>query len=125
MSCCNYYKIATAAVVLIALSACTANQYAHKAFGDAPVEKFKDEATDLTYFIWDKPGEQRLKISMSLGGTLNMVMWGRNAVPPMPVFESAAVAFLATSDRACTITRSFEIIMGEVEMSYACTPITR
>ena len=43
-------------------------------------------------------------------------------VSPVPLYEQAAVKFLASQGRKCTVTRSFEIVMSELEIQYNCTP---
>jgi hypothetical protein len=78
------------------------------------------DASNNEYTIRDKPVESRLKMLMGLGGTAALLVGGRNAVPPMPLWEEAAISWLATTGRTCTVARSFEIIMGEVEIQYTC-----
>ncbi len=62
-----------------------------------------------------------MKMMLGTGSTMGMLVVGKNGVPPIPLYEAAAVKFLASQGRTCTVTRSFEIIMSEIEVDYACS----
>lgn len=109
-----------AIAVALVLSGCTANSYAHKNFDKVEPVVYRHVATNNEYVIHDKPAENRMKMLMGIGGTMGLLLAGNNAVPPMPLWEDAAVAYLASVGRQCAITRSFEIIKGEVEVQYTC-----
>ncbi len=112
-----------AAVVLasaVALSGCAASTYAHQNFDMAAQQNFTDPDTKQVYYIRDKPAEGRMKLMLGGGAAYGLLVVGRNGVPPAQLFEQAAVKFLASQGRTCTSERSFEIIMGEMEVTYTC-----
>lgn len=107
---------------LLILSGCAASNYAHKNFDSEPNQKFVDPDTKQEYYIRDKPNESRMKMMLGAGSSVGMLVGGRNSVPPAPLYEQAAVKFLATQGRTCSVTRSFEIVMSELEIQYDCKP---
>ncbi|MFA5897909.1 MAG: hypothetical protein WC829_02230 [Hyphomicrobium sp.] len=108
----------TLAIVL--LTGCAASNYAHQNFDETPAVTFVDPDTKQGYSIRNKPSENRMKMLLDLGGSMALLVAGKNAVPPIPLYEAAAMKFLAQAGRACTVTRSFEIIPSEVEVTYTC-----
>lgn len=115
-------RLAMLGLLLPLLGACTANTYAHKNFDVVDAVTYRDADLKMDFSIRDKPTESRLKMLLGLGGSVNLLLWGGNAVPPLPLYEQAAIRFLATQGRTCTVVRSFEIIKSEVEVDYNCTP---
>lgn len=114
-------KSLTMLLLLPLLVGCSAaNNYAHDNFDMVDKAKFVDPDTSQEYYIQDKPAEGRMKMMLGAGTTMGMLVTGRNAVPPLPLYEAAAVRFLARYGRTCSATRSFEIVMSEVEVQYSC-----
>lgn len=114
-------RLIVVALALTMLGGCAASNYAHQNFDMAANQKFVDPDTRQEYYIRDKPSEGRLKMMLGAGSTMGMLVVGKNGVPPAPLYEAAAVKFLAGQGRNCTVTRSFEIVMSELEIQYACT----
>lgn len=108
-------------VLAFMLSGCAASNYAHQNFDMMDNAKFVDPDTKQEYYIRDKPAESRMKMMLGAGSTMGMLVVGKNGVPPIPLYEAAAVKFLASIGRTCSVTRSFEIIMSEIEIQYTCT----
>jgi hypothetical protein len=104
----------------IALSGCAASNYAHQNFDTVANQKFVDPNTKQEYYIRDKPAEGRMKMMLGAGSSVGMLFGGQNSVPPTPLYEAAAVKFLASQGRTCTVSRSFEIVMSELEIQYSC-----
>lgn len=114
-------RIVVSATLAFALCGCAASNYAHQNFDMMENQKFIDPDTKQEYYIRDKPAETRLKVMLGAGSSVGMLFGGQNSVPPIPLYEAAAVKFLASQGRTCTVTRSFEIIMSEIEIGYACS----
>lgn len=112
--------VATACVALL-LSGCSADNYARESFGTVKPVKYVDADTRQGFFVFDKPSESRMKMMLDGATTGSMLLAGRNAVPPMPIYEAAGMRYLAQFGRHCTVTRSFEIVMSEVELQYVCS----
>lgn len=116
-----HWRAGLIVVAALALGGCAASNYAHQNFDMAANQAFVDPETKQEFYIRDKPAEGRMKMMLGAGSSMGMLIVGRNGVPPKPLYDAAAVRFLAEQGRACTVTNSFEIVMSEIEVQYTCT----
>jgi len=120
-----------AAVVSCALvmAGCGAGvQYAMDNYRGVEVKNFQIEEPDgEIYRVFDKPAENRLMITPSLGtaaayGAVSGATFGAaNIDGPKPIFERAALAFLASTGRKCRVIDGYLIARPQWEFKYDCS----
>lgn len=90
------------------------------------LEKTIVETETGTYWIWDKPTENRLLVASSPGATLGQgvargLTFGAAGGTIKPNMTGAAAAYFAkTSRQGCQIVDAYLIIEPEWEIRYAC-----
>ncbi len=114
-----------AVTVCAALSGCAGMNYVLDNYKGVEVQSFKSN-TGKTFRIFDKPGENRLMITPSIGdsagsgfvkgATLGTVNPGASAV----VYRDAAEEFLRSTGRSCRAQDTTLIIDPQYEVRYIC-----
>lgn len=79
-----------------------------------------------TFRIFDKPAENRLMITPSLGDAVGIgAVRGLTLMDsdsPIVVYKDAAVDWLRTTGRTCTVVDAYLIIPPQYEVKYSCEP---
>jgi hypothetical protein len=120
--------LATAAAgtaMLIALSGCAGLNYAVENYHGVRVDEI--EMPDDTYRIFDKPAENRMMITPSLGAamgvgvTTGLTYGAADNVAPKPRFEAAALQYLREEARGdCKVVDFYLIARPQFEIKYQC-----
>jgi hypothetical protein len=112
--------------VALALGGCGAGvQYIMDEYRGVPVQEVV--MPEDTYRVFDKPTENKMMLTPSLGATAGMgVAQGLtfnsfDATPPKPVFEAAAAQFLRNSGRSCELLETYLLVKPQWEVKYRCT----
>lgn len=111
-------------LLAISLTGCAGMDYAMKNYTGVPITRFKYD--NDTYRIFDKPAENRLMITSSLGaaagaGAVKGFTLGLSG--PMTVesdFRRATKAYLDSTDRRCTILEGSLVVQPQWEFTYRC-----
>lgn len=80
-----------------------------------------------TYRVFDKPAENRLMITPSLGtaaayGAVSGATFGAaNVDGPKPIFERAALGYLASTGRTCRMLDGYIVARPQWEFKYDCS----
>lgn len=80
-----------------------------------------------TFRIFDKPAENRLMITPSMGDAIAMgAVQGltlADSDSPIIIYKDAAVDWLKTTGRRCAIVDAYLIIKPQYEVKYSCEPV--
>lgn len=135
----------------IALTGCQGMKYAMDNYRDTKVQsylfvpndgkpRYSETAIDsmghtrqvdraMTYRIFDKPDENRLMITPSLGASAGMgfakgLTFGAVSAGPSPAaMREAAGGFLASTGRTCTADQIDLVAEPQYEVRYTCSPL--
>lgn len=119
------YKLATL-FALGVISGCSGASYAIQHYASVPVKSFAS-SSGSSYRIYDKPSENRLMITPSIGasmsgGAVKGVTWGIvNPLTGTALYRSTAEEFLRSRGRDCTVKKIELIIEPQYEARYECT----
>jgi len=109
----------------ILAAGCSGLSYARETYDDIPVTPFQHG--DARWRIFDKPGDNRLMITPSLGrvaasGAVSGLTLGLAGGPtgPMAGYEAAAQAYLDGRDGGCTVVEGHLILTSQYEFTYIC-----
>jgi hypothetical protein len=115
------------AVLCVALSGCASVNYIMKEYDGVPVKEVR--MPDDTYRIFDKPAENKLMVTSSLGSAAGqgfvkgLTLGAAPTEPPKPLYEAAALQFLTESGRpGCRILNSYLLAQPQWEVKYDCAP---
>lgn len=110
----------------LSLAACGGLNYAMTNYSGVEVQRFAVSGT--TYRIFDKPEENRLMITPTIGdaaaaGAIQGGTLGLSGDPlgPQSEFRAAAQAFLSARSRGCTISDGAKVVAAQYEFFYTCT----
>jgi hypothetical protein len=111
----------------LALGGCGGLSYAAQEY--TGVEVLTVQMPDDNYRVFDKPAENKMMVTSSVGSALaqgagqGLLLNAIDNTPPKPLFEAAAIAFLAQSGRSsCRIIDAYLIVKPQYEIKYDCTP---
>lgn len=90
--------------------------------GVSPVEHVMVEDT---YRIFDKPSQNRLMITPSLGSSVASgaaigLFGASETVGPKPVFSKAVLSYLKSTGRECKIIDGYVVLSPQWEFKYQC-----
>lgn len=96
--------------------------------GQPQTEEINGQTYEISknYRIFDKPNENRLMITASLGdaagqGLAEGFTFGLiDHSPPIIQYENAAIDYLKSTGRTCIATKSFLIAKPQYEVQYSC-----
>jgi hypothetical protein len=121
-------RILGVAALCAALGGCASINYIVKEYEGIQIVEVK--MPEDTYRVFDKPTQNKLMITSSLGaaagqGMVKGLTFG--AAPtevPKPLFEAAAAQFLVESGRSgCRIIDAYLLAQPQWEVKYDCTPV--
>jgi hypothetical protein len=104
-------------------------QYAMKEYTGVEVKSFEVVDED-TYRVFDKPAENKLMITPSIGKAMGagaaqgLTFGGADAmdmIGPKPMFEKAALGYLASTGRTCRIIDGYIVAKPQWEFKYDCS----
>lgn len=112
--------------MVLAVSGCGGINYAMTHYSGVDVVKFAYDGK--TYRVFDKPTENRLMITPTIGdsaaagliqgGTLGL---SGDPLGPQGEFRMAAAAFIAQRDDTCRVTDGAKVIHPQYEFFYTCS----
>lgn len=110
--------------LLSVLAGCAGAQYAMSNYKGVKVETFKS-TTGRTFRIFDKPTENRLMITPTVGGALGHgaakgLTFGASGASPAVIYRDGAAEYLAAAGRSCTIKDTTLIADPQYEVRYDC-----
>lgn len=117
-------KILSIFALALLLAGCAGMEYAMEHYGSVPVKEFTDKAD--TWRIFDKPKEGRLMITPSVGAAMaggvetGLTLGMRRGGAKKAAFQKAALAYLKSTDRQCTIQKSYLVVNPQWEFKYSC-----
>lgn len=112
----------------VALSGCGGMSYAMEHYGNVPIQNFQ-ASTGTSYRIFDKPNENRLMITSSIGGSLGggaVSGFTLGAVQPASaevLFRDAAEQYLTSTGRNCRSRDISLVVMPQYEVRYECSEV--
>jgi len=115
------------AALSVGLSGCAGVNYAVEQYSGVQVEHVA--MPDDTYRIYDKPAENKMMVTSSLGAAMGQGM-GQGLLlntvdntPPKPRFDAAALQYLENTGRpGCRVVDSYLIVKPQFEVKYDCRP---
>lgn len=111
-------KLPLAAALTLSVAGCTGLQYAMDNYQGVPIVQQK--YANQVFRVFDKPEENRLMITPSIGkSAVQGATWGAAATPEI-FFQNAAQAFLDQSGRKCTAGDPKLIVQPQYEIFYTC-----
>ncbi|MBZ9699533.1 MULTISPECIES: hypothetical protein [unclassified Mesorhizobium] len=94
-------------------------------YTNVKVVSFTSPSQKTGYRIFDKPAENRLMITSSIGNAMGQgALKGltlMDTTPPEILFEQAAVEYLASTGRTCVSKKAFLIVQPQFEVQYDCS----
>ncbi|TPL39245.1 hypothetical protein [Mesorhizobium sp. B2-4-8] len=109
----------------VGLSGCAGMQYAMDNYTNVKVVSFTSPSQKTGYRIFDKPAENRLMITSSIGNAMGQgALKGltlMDTTPPEILFEQAAVEYPASTGRTCVSKKAFLIVQPQFEVQYDCS----
>lgn len=110
-----------AIVALTALSGCSGVSYVMDNYGSIPRVEWRN-SEGITFRVFDKPAENRLMITPSIGASaVQGLTWGASREPGL-VYEAAANEWLAAQGRSnCRAVRTVNILDPQHEVFYTCS----
>lgn len=112
----------------VLLAGCTSGmQYALSEYTGVEVKNFEVQDED-TYRVFDKPDARKLMITPSLsraagmGVTRGLTFGAAGSDNPKPLYERAALGYLASTGRACRIIDGYVVETPQWEFKYDCSP---
>ncbi|POO54408.1 hypothetical protein CPJ18_02625 [Agrobacterium rosae] len=124
----NRMTVGVAALAFL-LTGCAGAQYAMQNYSGITPISWASPTTRKAYRIFDKPAENRLMITLSIGGAAVQgagagFTWGlADTRTPEVVYQDAAIEWLATTGRKCTATNASLILEPQYEIRYACEAV--
>ena len=122
-------RISLMILTVLALGGCAGVNYVvHEYSGIEP--KSFDVAGEDTYRVFDRPDVNKLMITPSLNkamgaGALQGLTFGgvdaMDSIGPKPMFEHAALAYLASTGRQCRIIDGYLVVRPQWEFKYDCS----
>ena len=117
-------KALTLALVTASLAGCASISYITQHYrGIPPVEI---ATAHDTFRVFDKPGDGRIMVTASLAAAAGQGFVGglmlnpAVAASPKPVYQEAAVRYLAATGRQCRISDGYLLIEPQWEFRYSC-----
>lgn len=114
-------RIAAIAAVTLALAGCSGMKYAMDNYSGVPVVNYHDDVSGNDFRVFDKPAENRMMITLSIGGALLQGTMGSAGTTPEPIYENAAIGWLRSKGRYCTATKTFLVVEPQYEVDYDCS----
>jgi hypothetical protein len=121
-------RIIFAAALCVALGGCASYKYAMDEYTGVQVNEV--HTADDTYRVFDKPAQNKLMITSSLGSAAGQgfrkgATFGiAQTEVPKPLFEAAALKYLEESGRSgCRIIDTSLIMQPQWEVKYNCSPV--
>lgn len=121
-------KLVALAALCAALGGCASANYVMDQYSGVAIKEVR--IPDDTYRIYDKPSENKLMVTSSLGsaagqGFVKGLTFGTaQTEPPKPLYEAAALQFLNESGRpGCRIKESYLLMQPQWEVKYGCSPM--
>jgi hypothetical protein len=118
-------QIFKAALAGLLLAGCGGMNYAMQTYGDVKPVQFVSQ--NAVWRVFDKPAENLMMLTPSLqdaaaAGATEGITLGMSGDQdaPLPVFKAAAVEYLATTGRRCSITSSRKVLEPQWEFTYLC-----
>ena len=114
-----------AAIALIgALAGCAGVDYVLDNYSGIKPINYQSAALGKGFRIFDKPAENKLMITPTIGQALGEGMAkglvGSGVGAPEIVFENGALEWLASTGRSCVATRTYLLIETQWEVLYNC-----
>lgn len=109
---------------VLILTGCAGYGYALKHYSDVPL--VKHETADGTYRIFDKPHANRMMITPTIGSSIGgglargLTLGAVDASGPKPIFQDAALSYLAKTGRDCRILDGYVVVDPQWEFTYEC-----
>ncbi|MCB1397519.1 MAG: hypothetical protein H6898_16800 [Rhodobacter sp.] len=120
-------NLSVAALTSLAVLAagCSGMSYARETYDGVPVVQFQHG--EGRWRIFDKPSDNRLMITPSLGrvaasGAVSGLTLGLAGGPtgPMAGYQAAAQAYLDGREGGCTVVEGHRILTSQYEFTYTC-----
>ena len=118
-------KRITLGLSVLALAGCAGMNYAIENYAKVDVQQFAYEGA--TYRIFDKPEENRLMITPSIGeafggGAVQGLTLGLSGPMGGPEgrYQAVTQAFLAQRDASCKVTNGALVVQPQWEFFYEC-----
>lgn len=118
-------KAILAAALAAALTGCAGMNYAMQHYSNVPIKAFQTEAGN-TYRIFDKPDEDRLMITASIGAALGgglvkgATFGAIQSNSAEVLYRDAAEEYLTSTGRKCQIRDIALIVEPQYEVRYMC-----
>ncbi|UPT53393.1 hypothetical protein [Synechococcus phage Ssp-JY39] len=118
-------RVVAAIAACALMSGCAGANYAMEHYSGVPIQQFK-ASSGATYRIFDKPAENRLMITSSIGDALGsgavqgMTLGAVRPTSAAVVFRDAAEEYLASTGRKCTTRDTTLVIDSQYEVRYEC-----
>lgn len=109
-----------ACAAVAALAGCATSSYMGDNYPSQSFVKYTDPVSALNFKVSDRPAESKLLMTQGDSETAMLLISGQLGVPPIPMYEEAAVRWLAQTGRDCEVTRSVLIIQSQYEIIYDC-----
>lgn len=113
------------AVASLFLSGCASVNYIKDNYDGVPITSVQTKHD--TFRVHDKPAENRMMITSSIGAALaggmlsGLTLGSATGTPPTPVFEEAANKYLAETGRAHCSVKSVALLLDpQFEAKYEC-----
>lgn len=120
-------RFAAVVACALALAGCGAGiQYIMEEYKGTEAKTFEVEGEDI-YRVFDKPASNKLMITPSLGtalaaGAASGATFGAAHIDgPKPIFERAALGYLASTGRTCRIIDGYILARPQWEFKYDCS----
>lgn len=113
-------------LVCVTLSGCAGASYAIDNYGKVKPELWTSPSTNKAYRVYDKPAENRMMITLSIGGAAAQgagqgITFGlADTRTPQVVYQDAAIEWLYTKGRTCVATTTSLILEPQYEVRYNC-----
>jgi hypothetical protein len=111
----------------LALGGCAGVSYIMQEYSG--IERQTVQMPDDNYWVFDKPAANKMMVTSSPGAAAaqgfgsGLLLNAVDNTPPKPLFEAAAITFLAQSGRAsCRIVDAYLLVKPQYEVKYDCTP---
>ncbi len=113
----------------LALAGCGGMSYAMQEYSGIDPQPFAIDGEDV-YRVFDKPSQNKLMITPSVqramaAGAAQGFTFGAvdtmDALGPKPVFERAALGYLASTGRQCRIIDGALVVRPQWEFKYDCS----
>ena len=121
-----FKKIGLVALLVAGPAGCAGMDYAMKNYSGVKVVTWVDPSTNAQWRIFDKPAENRMMITLGIGGAAlqgagqGITLGAADTRTPMILYQDGAIAWLASSGRHCSAAQTFLVIEPQYEVRYIC-----